>query len=118
MPLNPILAVKIFYMRGINFMGPIPYSFSQKFMLVVVDYISKLVEVISCKTNYYKVVIGFFKSNIVLRFRFCRVINNDGATYFYNKYSRFFWQSTLSHIRWLPQTILKSVAKLRSLIEE
>ena len=45
MPLNLILEVKIFDVWGINFMGPFPNSFGNQFNLVIVDYVSKWVEV-------------------------------------------------------------------------
>ncbi|KAL6313194.1 hypothetical protein AAG906_016789 [Vitis piasezkii] len=44
MPLNPILIVDIFDVRGIDFMGPFPMSFGHSYILVGVDYVSKWVE--------------------------------------------------------------------------
>lgn len=41
MPLNPILIIELFDVGGINFMGPSPNSFSNLYILVRVDYISK-----------------------------------------------------------------------------
>ena len=70
MPLNPILVVEIFDVWGIDFMGPFPSSFGHQYILVAVDYVSKWVEVIPCRTNDYKVVIGFLKNNIVSCFGF------------------------------------------------
>ena len=60
-------------------------SFGHQYILVAVDYISKWVEVIPCRTNNHKVVIGFLKSNIVSRFGFPRAIISDGGTHFCNK---------------------------------
>ena len=54
-------------------------------MLVVVDYVSKWVEAIPCRTNNHKMVIEFLKSNIILRFRFFRAIISDGGAHFCNK---------------------------------
>ena len=85
MPLNPILVVEIFDVWGIDFMGPFPPSFGHQYILVAVDYISKWVEAIPCRTNDHKVVIAFLKSNIVSRFGFPRAIISDGGTHFCNK---------------------------------
>ena len=68
MPLNLILVVEIFYVWGIDFMSPFPPSFGYQYILVAVDYVSKWVEVIPCRTTDHKVVIGFLKSNIVSLF--------------------------------------------------
>jgi hypothetical protein len=59
MPLNPILIVKIFNVWGIDFMGPFPKSFGYFYILVVVDYMFKWVEVVACKTNDHRVVVQF-----------------------------------------------------------
>ncbi|KAH9763969.1 hypothetical protein KPL70_001356 [Citrus sinensis] len=85
MPLNPILVVEIFDVWGIDFMGPFPPSFSHQYILVAVDYVSKWVEAIPCRTNDHKVVIAFLKSNIVSRFGFPRAIISDGGAHFCNK---------------------------------
>jgi len=61
-------------------MGPFPSSFGNQYVLVAVDYISKWVEVIPCKTNDNKVVIKFLKENISSRFRTPRdIISNNGT---------------------------------------
>ena len=85
MPLNPILVVEIFDVWGIDFMGPFPPSFGHQYILVAVDYVSKWVEAIPCRTNDHKVVIAFLKSNIVSRFGFPRAIISDGGAHFCNK---------------------------------
>ena len=41
MPLQTILEVKIFYLWGIDFMGPFPLSKEKDYILVAVDYVSK-----------------------------------------------------------------------------
>jgi len=41
MPQNPILEVDIFDVWGIDFMGPFPSSYGNKYILVAVDYVSK-----------------------------------------------------------------------------
>ena len=49
-------------------MGPFPYSYSQKYILLTVDYISKWVEEILTQTNDAKVVLKFLQRNIFTRF--------------------------------------------------
>ena len=61
MPLTPILVVEIFDVWGIDFMGPFPASFGFKYILVVVDYMSKWVEAIATRTNDNKVVTSFIQ---------------------------------------------------------
>ena len=61
MPLNPILVVELFDVWGINFMGPFPTSFGCTCILVGVDYVSKWVEVVSCRAAYHKTVLKFLK---------------------------------------------------------
>jgi hypothetical protein len=85
MPLNPILIVEIFYVWGIDFMGPFPNSFGFLYILVAVDYVSKLVEAVACKTNDHRVVVKFLKDTIFARFGTPRVIINDGGTHFCNQ---------------------------------
>jgi hypothetical protein len=57
MPLNPILVVEIFYVWGIDFMGPFPNTIGYLYILVVMDYVPKWVEAVACKTNDHKVVV-------------------------------------------------------------
>ena len=40
MPLQGILVVQIFYVWGIDFMGPFPSSFGNMYILLAVDYVS------------------------------------------------------------------------------
>jgi hypothetical protein len=67
MRLNPILIVEIFDVWGIDFIGPFPNSFGYLYILVVVDYVSKWVEAVACKTNDHKIVVKFFKDIIFAR---------------------------------------------------
>jgi hypothetical protein len=53
--------VELFDVWGIDFMGPFPSSMGNKYILVVVDYVSKWIEVVVSPTNelvwssnYYK----------------------------------------------------------------
>ncbi|RVW59165.1 Retrovirus-related Pol polyprotein from transposon 17.6 [Vitis vinifera] len=67
MPLNPILIVDVFDVWGIDFMGPFPMSFGHSYILVGVDYVSKWVDAIPCRSNDHKVVLKFLKENIFSR---------------------------------------------------
>ncbi|RVW64167.1 Retrovirus-related Pol polyprotein from transposon 17.6 [Vitis vinifera] len=51
-----------------DFMGPFPMSFGHSYILVGVDYVSKWVEAIPCRSNDHKVVLRFLKDNIFARF--------------------------------------------------
>ncbi|RVX07868.1 Transposon Ty3-I Gag-Pol polyprotein [Vitis vinifera] len=85
MPLNLILIVDIFDVWGIDFMGPFPMSFGHSYILVGVDYVSKWVEAIPCRSNDHKVVLKFLKDNIFARFGVSKAIISDGGTHFCNK---------------------------------
>ncbi|KAL6336136.1 hypothetical protein AAG906_010424 [Vitis piasezkii] len=50
-----------------------------------VDYVSKWVEVVACKSNDHKVVLKFLKENIFSRFSIPRAIISDGGSHFCNK---------------------------------
>ncbi|RVW48732.1 Pro-Pol polyprotein [Vitis vinifera] len=85
MPLNPILIVDVFDVWGIDFMGPFPMSFGHSYILVGVDYVSKWVEAIPCRSNDHRVVLKFLKDNIFARFGVPKAIISDGGTHFCNK---------------------------------
>ncbi|KAL5550354.1 hypothetical protein UlMin_000530 [Ulmus minor] len=85
MPLTNILVIELFDVWGIDFMGPFPPSFSNKFILVAVDYVSKWVEAVALPTNDSRVVIRFLKKNIFARFGTPRAIISDGGSHFCNK---------------------------------
>ena len=53
MPLQGILAVLIFYVWRIDFMGPFPPSFGNLYILLVEDYVSKWVEAIYVWRIYF-----------------------------------------------------------------
>ena len=84
MPVNLILKVELFDVWGINFMGPFPNSFGHQYILLAVDYVSKWVEVIPCKTNDNKLV-KFLKENVFSRFGTPRAIISDNGTHFCNR---------------------------------
>ena len=85
MLLHPIVIVEIFYVWGIDFMGPFPNSFGNLYILVAVDYVSKWVEAVVCRTNDYKVVLQFLKEYIFARFGTPRAMISDGGLHFCNR---------------------------------
>nr|GEV96833.1 reverse transcriptase domain-containing protein [Tanacetum cinerariifolium] len=63
MPQNSIQVYEIFYVWGIEFMGPFPSSKGNKYILVAVDYLSKWVEAKVLPTNdarFAKVMLKFY----------------------------------------------------------
>ena len=84
-PLQGILVVQIFYVWGIDFMGPFPSSFGNMYILLVVDYVSKWVEATACPRNDAITVVGFIHRNILSRFGAPRTINSDEGSHFENK---------------------------------
>lgn len=80
-----ILEIEVFDCWGIDFMGPFPSSYGNRYILVAVDYVSKWVEAIATPTNDASVVVKLFKSIIFPRFGVPRVVISDGGTHFINK---------------------------------
>ncbi|XP_075102238.1 uncharacterized protein LOC142177447 [Nicotiana tabacum] len=66
-------------------MGPFVCSFGHKYILDVVDYVSKWVEAVALPTNDARMVVGFLKKNIFTHFGTLRVIISDGGTHFCNR---------------------------------
>ncbi|GJY39448.1 reverse transcriptase domain-containing protein [Tanacetum coccineum] len=77
------MVCEIFDVWGIDFMGPFPSSRGNKYILVVVDYLSKWVEAKALPTNDARVVIKFLKS-LFARFGTPRAIISDRSTHFCN----------------------------------
>ena len=84
-PLKGVLEVKLFDVWGIDFKGPFPYSYNNKYILLTVDYVSKWVETIPTYTNDAKVVINFLHKNIFNKFRTPREFVSDEGSHFCNK---------------------------------
>ncbi|GJV23297.1 reverse transcriptase domain-containing protein [Tanacetum coccineum] len=82
-PQNSIQVCEIFDVWGIDFMGPFPSSRGNKYILVAVDFLSKLVEAKVLPTNDARVVVKFLKS-LFARFGTPRAIISDRGTHFCN----------------------------------
>ncbi|XP_059289864.1 uncharacterized protein LOC132043377 [Lycium ferocissimum] len=84
-PLKDILEIELFDVWGIDFMGPFIPSKGNKYILVIIDYISKWVEAIVLPTNNASVVAVFLKKNILMRIGTPRAIINDQGAHFWNQ---------------------------------
>ena len=84
MPLKGILEVELFDVWGIDFMGLFPSSLGYKYILVIVDYVSKWVETFPTITNDAKVVKKMLKKIIFPRFGTPRALVSDGGSHFCN----------------------------------
>nr|GEZ36825.1 reverse transcriptase domain-containing protein [Tanacetum cinerariifolium] len=78
-----LLLCEISDIWGIDFMGPFSSSRGNKYILVVVDYLSKWVEAKALPTNDARVVFKFLK-NFFARFGTPRAIISDRGTHFCN----------------------------------
>lgn len=78
MPLNNILEVDIFDVWGVDFMGPFPFSLGNYYILVVVDYVSKWIEVATSLENDVQVFIKMFGKILFPRFGVPRLVISDG----------------------------------------
>ena len=85
MPLQGILAVQIFDVWGIDFMGHFPPSFGNLYILFVVDYVSKWIEVVACPRNDVNTVVGFVQRSILNRYGAPRTIISNEGIHFANK---------------------------------
>ena len=84
MPLQNIMEVEVFDCWGIDFVGPLPPSYGNEYILVAVDYVSKWVEAVDVPKNVAKIVVKFLKKNIFSRFRVSRVLISDRGSHFCN----------------------------------
>ncbi|RDY06389.1 Pro-Pol polyprotein, partial [Mucuna pruriens] len=72
MPQHPVLICEIFYVCGIDFMGPFPISNGYSYILLIV-------EAIATRTNDAKVVVDF------LKFGMPKALISDQGTHFCNR---------------------------------
>ncbi|GJY93200.1 reverse transcriptase domain-containing protein, partial [Tanacetum coccineum] len=82
-PQKYIQVCKIFDVWGIDFMGPSPSSNENKYVLVVIDYVSKWVEAQAFPTNDARNVVNFLKI-LFTRFGIPMALISDRGTHFYN----------------------------------
>ena len=80
--LQEIMVVQIFYVWGIDFMGPFPSSFGNIYILLAVDYVSKWVEASACPRNDAVTVVGFIQRNILSKFGASGIIISDEGSHF------------------------------------
>ena len=66
-------------------MGPFPPSFGNLYILLAVDYVSKLVEAIACPINDANTVVRFIQRNVLSRFGAPKTIISDEGSHFANK---------------------------------
>ena len=85
MPQNYICVVEVFDCWGLDFMRPFPPFFGNLYIFVGVNYVSKWVEEVACKSKDHKVVLRFLKENIFSKFGILKAIISDGGSHFCNK---------------------------------
>jgi len=85
MPFTPIILVNIFDVWDIDFMGPVFNSFTNEYILMCVDYMSKWVEAILMRNNESKVVIKLLRENIFYKYGMPRLIISDQGTHSDNR---------------------------------
>jgi transposase InsO family protein len=84
-PLRYNLQIDLFDVWGIYFMGPFKNSHRFEHILVMVDYVSKLVEAMPCRKASTEQSIAMIKSMIFPRFGTPRILISDGGTHFTRK---------------------------------
>ena len=116
MPLQGIMVVQIFYVCGIDFIGPFPPSFGN--ILLVVDYVSKWVESIAYPKNDANTIVEFIQSNILTRFGAPRTITSNEGSHFANKlFANLMSIYLQSDMLWDWLIILNQMGKLKYPIE-
>ncbi|GJZ82096.1 reverse transcriptase domain-containing protein [Tanacetum coccineum] len=83
MPQNNIQVRKVFDVWGLDFMGLSPQSRGNKYILVVVDYVSKWVEAQALPTNDARVVVKFLRQ-LFSGFGVPKALISDRGTHFCN----------------------------------
>lgn len=84
MPLQNMIDVEVFNCWGVNFVDPFCSSFSNEYIIIAIEFVSKWVEVVVVQKDDTKIVIKFLKKNIFPRFGVLHVSISDMGTYFCN----------------------------------
>ena len=90
MPLHYNLQVEIFDVWGIDFMEPFQKSHDSKYILIVIDYVSKWVEALPCRATDTKHARKMFHEVIFPCFGTPRMVISDGVSHFIDKTFRAF----------------------------
>ena len=87
-PLTNNLLVELFDVWGIDFMGPFPMSGNCDCILAAVDYMSKWVEALPCRSADSKHAMRMFHDVIFPRFGIPWIVISDGGAHFIDKIIR------------------------------
>ncbi|KAL4296095.1 hypothetical protein GQ457_12G015380 [Hibiscus cannabinus] len=104
MPLQCIHEVELFDVWEIDFMGPFPSSHGDLYILLVVDYVSKLVKAIATPRNDAQIVLKFLHKHIFTRFGVPRAIISDEVV----NTRRKDWSPKLDEALWAYRTVFKT----------
>jgi hypothetical protein len=89
------LQIGIFDVWGIDFMGPFPNSEGYEYILVVINYVSKWVEALSCQAADAMHSKKMFHEVIFPRYGVPRIVISDGGSHFIDRTL----QKALSEVR-------------------
>lgn len=84
-PITKMLEVKLFDIWAYISWGPLVRSYGYKYVLVVVEYVSKQVEVMALANNEGKIMVLFLRKNILSYFGVPQTIISDRSSYSCNK---------------------------------
>jgi hypothetical protein len=85
MPLTLNLQIDIFDVWGTDFMGSFPNSEGCEYILVVIDYVSKWVEALSCRVVDAMHSKKMFHELILPRYGVTRIVISDGGSNFFDQ---------------------------------
>ena len=71
--------------KVVYFIGPFPPSFGFTYILMLIDYVSKWIEVVATRVDDAKAVVKHVKSLILHRYRIPKAIISGRGTQFYNR---------------------------------